>query len=172
MRVIRSPGYFHDGHGHGNEYEYGDDYEDGEEYDWSQRENPCNGAFYSSYSNSVSRNILASDIGLTLKQSNDGSLFVAATNLNKVVPEYLEGSEFNAMASIQTVSNSMDVGNPSNFPRLIALYGGDENLLKENVDGFFYDDDQTIEAIRFRNDEMAHLPKHLVHSVQQKNHLL
>ncbi len=65
-----------------NEY----DYEDGEEYDWSQRENPCNGAFYSSYSNSVSRNILASDIGLTLKQSNDGSLFVAATNLVTAQP--------------------------------------------------------------------------------------
>lgn len=86
--------------------------------------------------------ILAQRMGLAIDH------FVAATNLNKVVPEYLEGSEFNAMASIQTVSNSMDVGNPSNFPRLLALYGGDENLLKENVDGFFYDDDQTIEAIQ------------------------
>lgn len=86
--------------------------------------------------------ILAQRMGLAIDH------FVAATNLNKVVPKYLEGSEFNAMASIQTVSNSMDVGNPSNFPRLLALYGGDENLLKENVDGFFYDDDQTIEAIQ------------------------
>lgn len=86
--------------------------------------------------------ILAQRIGLAIDH------FVAATNLNKVVPEFLEGSEFKAMASIQTVSNSMDVGNPSNFPRLLALYGGDVDLLKANVDGFFYDDDQTIEAIQ------------------------
>lgn len=86
--------------------------------------------------------ILAQRMGLAIDH------FVAATNLNKVVPEFLAGSEFKAMASIQTVSNSMDVGNPSNFPRLLALYGGDEDLLKANVDGFFYDDEQTIEAIQ------------------------
>jgi len=86
--------------------------------------------------------ILAQRMGLAIDH------FVAATNLNKVVPEYLEGSEFKAMASIQTVSNSMDVGNPSNFPRLLALYGGDGDLLKANVDGFFYNDEQTIEAIQ------------------------
>jgi threonine synthase len=65
-----------------------------------------------------------------------------------VVPEFLAGSQFKSMASIQTVSNSMDVGNPSNFPRLLALYGGDEDLLKTNVEGFFYDDEQTIQAIQ------------------------
>lgn len=86
--------------------------------------------------------ILAQRMGLAIDH------FVAATNLNKVVPEFLAGSEFKSIASIQTVSNSMDVGNPSNFPRLLALYGGDEDLLKANVDGFFYDDEQTIEAIQ------------------------
>lgn len=86
--------------------------------------------------------ILAQRMGLAIDH------FVAATNLNKVVPEFLAGSEFKAIASIQTVSNSMDVGNPSNFPRLLALYGGDEDLLKANVNGFFYDDEQTIEAIQ------------------------
>jgi threonine synthase len=86
--------------------------------------------------------ILAQRMGLAIDH------FVAATNMNKVVPEFLAGSEFKSMASIQTVSNSMDVGNPSNFPRLLALYGGDEDMLKANVDGFFYDDEQTIEAIQ------------------------
>lgn len=86
--------------------------------------------------------ILAQRMGLAINH------FVAATNLNKVVPEFLSGSEFKAIASIQTVSNSMDVGNPSNFPRLLALYGGNEELLKANVDGFFYDDEQTIEGIQ------------------------
>ncbi|MDI1324198.1 MAG: threonine synthase [Algoriphagus sp.] len=86
--------------------------------------------------------ILAQRMGLPIDH------FVAATNLNKVVPEFLAGSEFKSMASIQTVSNSMDVGNPSNFPRLLALYGGNEGMLKVNVDGFFYDDEKTIEAIQ------------------------
>ena len=86
--------------------------------------------------------ILAQRMGLQIDH------FVAATNLNKVVPEFLAGSEFKSMASIQTVSNSMDVGNPSNFPRLLALYGGDEDLLKANVEGFFYNDEQTIQAIQ------------------------
>lgn len=86
--------------------------------------------------------ILAQRMGLPIDH------FVAATNLNKVVPEFLAGSEFKSMPSIQTVSNSMDVGNPSNFPRLLALYGGDEDLLKANVDGYFYDDEQTVQAIQ------------------------
>lgn len=98
--------------------------------------------------------ILAQRMGLAIDH------FVAATNLNKVVPEFLAGSEFKAMASIQTVSNSMDVGNPSNFPRLLALYGGDEDLLKANVDGFFYDDEQTIEAIQKVENEGYILDPH------------
>lgn len=86
--------------------------------------------------------ILASRMGLPIDH------FVAATNVNKVVPEYLQGSPFASQPSISTVSNSMDVGNPSNFPRLQALYGGDENLFRKNVKGYFYTDAQTVEAIQ------------------------
>jgi threonine synthase len=74
--------------------------------------------------------------------------FVAATNVNKVVPDYLRGKEFLAKPSIQTVSNSMDVGNPSNFPRLQALYGNDEELFRNKVKGYFYDDQETVKAIQ------------------------
>jgi threonine synthase len=42
----------------------------------------------------------------------------------------------------------MDVGNPSNFPRLLALYGGDEKRFRENVKGYFYTDEQTVDAIQ------------------------
>lgn len=59
---------------------YGGDYED-DDYDWSQRGNPCNSAYYNSYETNVSRNLLASDIGLTVKKSNDGTLFFATSNL-------------------------------------------------------------------------------------------
>lgn len=85
--------------------------------------------------------ILAQRMGLPI------DTFVAATNSNKVVPEFLEGMPFMAKPSIQTISNSMDVGNPSNFYRLLALYGGNEDLLKENVKGCFYSDQATRESM-------------------------
>ncbi|WP_026951855.1 threonine synthase [Algoriphagus mannitolivorans] len=90
----------------------------------------------------IGAGILAQQMGLPIAH------FVAATNVNKVVPEYLQGLPFQAKPSIPTVSNSMDVGNPSNFPRLQSLYGGDEELFRENVKGYFYTDAQTIEAIQ------------------------
>ncbi len=86
--------------------------------------------------------ILAQKMGLPITH------FVAATNENKVVPTFLGGEEFAAKPSVQTISNSMDVGNPSNFPRLLALYDFDENRLKTQVSGAFYSDAETIAAIQ------------------------
>ncbi|WP_339903164.1 threonine synthase [uncultured Cyclobacterium sp.] len=85
--------------------------------------------------------ILAERMGLPI------DMFIAATNVNKVVPDYLSGQEFTPKPSIQTISNSMDVGNPSNFYRLLALFGGDEEKLKEKVQGCFYSDESTNEAM-------------------------
>ncbi|PZX56718.1 threonine synthase [Algoriphagus chordae] len=90
----------------------------------------------------IAAGILAQRMGLLIDQ------FVAATNVNKVVPDFLNGADFNSMSSIATISNSMDVGNPSNFPRLLALYGNDEQLLKENVKGYFYSDEATVEVMQ------------------------
>jgi threonine synthase len=86
--------------------------------------------------------ILAQRMGLPIAH------FIAATNENKVVPEFLAGEAFLAKPSVQTVSNSMDVGNPSNFPRLLALYEFDENRLKDQVSGAFYSDAATVDAIQ------------------------
>ncbi|MFC4874885.1 threonine synthase [Negadavirga shengliensis] len=86
--------------------------------------------------------ILAERMGLPIDK------FIAATNVNKVVPDYLAGGAFEAKPSIQTISNSMDVGNPSNFYRLLALFGGDESGLKAKVKGFFYSDEQTRSAMK------------------------
>ncbi len=90
----------------------------------------------------IAAGILAQRMGLPIDQ------FVAATNVNKVVPEYLRGADFKAKASIQTISNSMDVGNPSNFPRLLALYGKSEESLKSHVKGYFYTDTETVEVMQ------------------------
>ncbi|MBN7815039.1 threonine synthase [Algoriphagus pacificus] len=90
----------------------------------------------------IAAGILAQRMGLPIDH------FVAATNVNKVVPDYLRGAEFKAMPSKQTISNSMDVGNPSNFPRLLALFGGDEELLKSHVKGYFYTDEETVAVMQ------------------------
>ena len=95
--------------------------------------------------------ILAEIMGLPI------DVFIASTNLNKVVPEFLEGSSFTAKPSVQTISNSMDVGNPSNFYRLLALYGNDENLFKEKVKGFFFDDDETGQAMKKVKSENGYI---------------
>jgi len=85
--------------------------------------------------------ILAERMGLPISQ------FIASTNINKVVPDYLEGGPFASKTSIGTISNSMDVGNPSNFYRLLALYGNDEKLFRDKVKGFFFNDQDTRHAM-------------------------
>ncbi|MEQ9423147.1 MAG: threonine synthase [Cyclobacteriaceae bacterium] len=73
--------------------------------------------------------------------------FVAATNINKIVPEYLESGLFNPKPSTQTLANAMDVGNPSNFPRLKALLGDDVSDIRNHIFGTYYTDDQTLDVI-------------------------
>jgi threonine synthase len=102
----------------------------------------------------IGAGILAQQMGLPIDH------FVAATNVNKVVPEYLHGSPYQSQPSIPTVSNSMDVGNPSNFPRLKSLYGGDEDLFREKVRGYFYTDEQTVDAIKEVNSKGYMLDPH------------
>jgi threonine synthase len=74
--------------------------------------------------------------------------FVAATNVNDVVPNYLLSGELNIKPSVKTISNSMDVGNPSNFQRLLALYNDDIDQLRTDLVGRRYDDEETREAIK------------------------
>ncbi|AWW31447.1 threonine synthase [Echinicola strongylocentroti] len=88
----------------------------------------------------IAAGMLAERMGLPIDN------FVAATNVNKIVPDFLKGVPFRPRPSLQTISNSMDVGNPSNFYRLLDLYG-EESTLKERVKGYFFDDATTREAM-------------------------
>ena len=80
--------------------------------------------------------LLAKKMGLPIDH------FIAATNINKVVPNYLESGIYEPKPSIATISNAMDVGAPSNFTRLLALYDNDYNDLKEDVSGFYLTDEE------------------------------
>ena len=74
--------------------------------------------------------------------------FVAATNINDVVPEYLRTQIFKSIDSKTTISNAMDVGDPSNFTRMMALYSRDHAALIKDVSGYKFTDDETVKAIR------------------------
>lgn len=74
--------------------------------------------------------------------------FIAATNANDVVPEYLTTSTFTPRPSVRTLSNAMDVGNPSNFARMLDLYCSTWNIMREDISGFAFTDEQTKNAIR------------------------
>lgn len=76
------------------------------------------------------------------------SRFIAATNANDIVPKYLTSGKFLPKASLQTISNAMDVGNPSNFARMLGLYEGEVNAMKKDIQGFSYSDDETRKTMR------------------------
>jgi threonine synthase len=75
------------------------------------------------------------------------SRFVAATNVNDVVPAYLRTGLYEPRASVRTVANAMDVGAPNNFERMQALYGGDVDALRRDVVGRAYEDARVVAEI-------------------------
>lgn len=74
--------------------------------------------------------------------------FIAATNANDTVPAFLKGGEYQPKPSVATLSNAMDVGNPSNWVRIAELFKNDTAALKALVTGYSYSDEQTLEAIK------------------------
>ncbi len=86
--------------------------------------------------------LMAQKMGLPIDQ------FIAATNINDVVPEYLETGQFAPRPSVATISNAMDVGNPSNFARILELYDNDYERIHQLIKGYAFTDDQTREKIK------------------------
>lgn len=85
------------------------------------------------------------------------SHFVAATNLNHVVPSYIKSGTYMPVPSVATISNAMDVGSPSNFTRLAHLYGDDYTRFKSNVSGYFYDDAETRIGMKTIYDQYGYV---------------
>lgn len=74
--------------------------------------------------------------------------FIAATNINDVVPKYLASGVFSPQPSLSTISNAMDVGNPSNFARMLDLFSSTWNQMCSAISGFGFTDDETRSAIK------------------------
>jgi threonine synthase len=83
--------------------------------------------------------------------------FIAATNANDVVPAYLETGRFEPRASQATLSNAMDVGHPSNFERMLWLYGSDLEAMRRDVTGCRFSDDEVRVAIKRVYEEHGYL---------------
>ncbi len=75
------------------------------------------------------------------------SKFIAATNINDIVPQYLTTGIFKPKESLQTISSAMDVGNPSNFFRILDLYGSTWNNINKDIIGFSFNDSETRNCI-------------------------
>ena len=73
---------------------------------------------------------------------------IAANNRNKVVTTYLESEVYEPLPTIQTLSNAMDVGNPSNFIRIQEIFKNDFDALKTNLSSFSYTDEETLEGMK------------------------
>jgi threonine synthase len=86
--------------------------------------------------------IIASRMGLPVAK------FIAATNANRTVPEYLATGVYSPQKSVATVSNAMDVGSPNNFPRMLNLFDGAHDLMTRFVHGASYSDEQTLQTVK------------------------
>lgn len=89
----------------------------------------------------IGAGLLAWKMGLPVKQ------FIAATNVNDTVPAFLKSGVYNPKPSVATLSNAMDVGNPSNWVRIMNLFGDELPELKKVVDSESYTDEQTKAAV-------------------------
>jgi threonine synthase len=83
--------------------------------------------------------------------------FVAATNVNDVVPEYLATGCFTPRASVQTIANAMDVGNPSNFERMLWLYHNDVHAMRADIAASRHRDEEVRVTIKRVYEERGYL---------------
>ena len=94
--------------------------------------------------------LIAVQMGLPVRQ------FVAATNINDVIPRYLAEGNYEPVKSVATISNAMDVGAPSNFARMQDFFGNDWESMRENISGLAFDDEETRTAINTVKDTLGY----------------
>lgn len=73
--------------------------------------------------------------------------FVAANNLNDIFLEYINTGVYSPRPSVSTIANAMDVGDPSNFARILDLYKNSWEAIKDNISAYAYNDEQIRESI-------------------------
>jgi threonine synthase len=95
--------------------------------------------------------LFAKRMGLPVKR------FIAANNRNDVFFQYLDTGNYEPRASIQTIANAMDVGAPSNFERILDLYGQSHEAIKQDISGNTYSDVEIKNTIRTVYEKTGYL---------------
>lgn len=99
----------------------------------------------------ITAGLLAKKMGLPIHK------FIGATNKNDVFTEFIQSGKFSPRASVLTLSNAMDVGNPSNLSRIINLYSNSIQEICKDVYSATFDDDRTRKAIKQVYDEFNYI---------------
>src|SRR5690606_19198227 len=86
--------------------------------------------------------MMAQRLGLPIQH------FIAANNENNVVTKYLQTQTYQPQASVATISNAMDVGNPSNFIRIQEMHSNNFERLKSNLSSYSFTDAETKQALQ------------------------
>ncbi|WP_295123256.1 threonine synthase [uncultured Chitinophaga sp.] len=85
--------------------------------------------------------MMAAQMGLPIAH------FIAATNVNDTVPRFMQNGKYEPNAPIPTLSNAMDVSDPSNFVRILQMFSASETALKAHLSSYSFTDAQTVAAI-------------------------
>ncbi len=106
---------------------------------------PEQGDFYVSVPSgnfgNLTAGLIAGKMGLPVRH------YIIATNVNDVVPKYMESGEFHPRPSIPTIANAMDVGNPSNFARILDLFQHSQKEICKSMHAYAYTDDELRKGI-------------------------
>lgn len=99
----------------------------------------------------ITAGLIAKRMGLPVKR------FIAANNRNDIFLQYLKTGEYNPRPSVQTVANAMDVGDPSNFARILDLYGKSHEAIVAEISGYSYTDEQIKKTLEDTYERTGYL---------------
>jgi threonine synthase len=118
---------------------------------WKEKDAPVISVPSGNFGN-ICAGLLAHRSGLPVKH------FIAACNANDVVPAYFANGDFKPAPAKATLSNAMDVGNPSNFIRMLEIFDHQFGALKQIVSSYSISDEETISTIREVKQRFGYLP--------------
>lgn len=99
----------------------------------------------------ITAGLFGKRMGLPVKR------FIAANNKNDIFYQYLQTGEYNPRPSVATIANAMDVGDPSNFARVLALYENSHEAICSEISGTTYTDEQIRETVKEAYEETGYL---------------
>ncbi len=99
----------------------------------------------------ITAGLIGKKMGLPIKR------FIAANNRNDIFYQYLMSGVYNPRPSIATIANAMDVGAPSNFARILDLYGNSHEAISKEISGCTYTDEQIAETLKDTYDKTGYL---------------